>query len=81
MLEGVCAGYWGLLGDEGGGLMKLVRKHGVKAKLQAGLESGLASRRRDWDSEVTMFGQGGGGSVAGVEWVWSDQGGRRRQLL
>ena len=48
--------------------MKLVRKHGVKAKLQAGLESGLASRRRDWDSEVTMFGQGGGGSVAGVEW-------------
>ena len=48
--------------------MKLVRKHGVKAKLQAGLESGLASRRRDWDSEVTMFGQGGGGSVAEVEW-------------
>ena len=48
--------------------MQLVRKHGVKVHLQAGLESGLISRRRDWDSEVTMFGQGGGGSVAGVEW-------------
>ena len=39
--------------------MKLVQKHSVKAKLQEGLELGLASRRRDWDSEVTMFGQGG----------------------
>ena len=48
--------------------MKLVQKHSVKAKLQAGLEFGLASRRRDWASEVTMFGQGGGGSVAEVEW-------------
>ena len=48
--------------------MKLVQKHSVKAKLQAGLEFGLASRRRDWDSEVTMFGQGGEGSVAEVKW-------------
>ena len=48
--------------------MKLVQKHSVKAKLQEGLELGLASRRRDWDSEVTMFGQGGEGSVAEVEW-------------
>ena len=48
--------------------MKLVQKHGVKAKLQEGLELGLASQRRDWESEVTMFGQGGEGSVAEVEW-------------
>ena len=48
--------------------MKLVQKHGVKAKLQEGLELGLASQRRDWESEVTMFGQGGEGSVAEVKW-------------
>ena len=48
--------------------MQLVRRHRVKAHLLAGLESGLASRRRDWDSEVTMFGRGGGGGAGGVEW-------------
>ena len=58
----------GLLGDDRGRLMQLVRRHKVVARLLPGLETGLARRRRDWDIEVKMFGQVGDGSAGGVEW-------------